>query len=148
MASDTDPANLISKAKPDCQRSGTNATRSTRYHVTHTASQTMTRSQRHSQPATQASHDTQPASYSMAGHSTAHRQAGPQPGKESIFYREAGRHHPPAPPCPTRAAPNAENPSSQKNTTFMQSHASSQKNSLFLPLLPYAATLTSVNKML
>ncbi len=59
MAHDTDPANLTSKAKPDCHTIRHNATRSrhtipatphsphdptssTRYHVTHTASQPAT----------------------------------------------------------------------------------------------------------
>jgi hypothetical protein len=45
-------------------------------------------------------------------------QARTHGGKESLIYREARRPAPPAPPCPTRARPNAENPSSQKNSIF------------------------------
>lgn len=120
MASDADPANLISYRKPDCQRSCTNAIHS-----------------QHTQPARQWHrlwHDAQPAT---AWHSTAQRTGMAQhEPKKSLFYREGRWHDRGGPWCPTRAAPNAENPSPQKNTTFMQCRISPEKLpiSLFCPM--------------
>jgi hypothetical protein len=82
MAHDTSPANLISKAKPDCHTIRHDATRSTRYHVTRYQQRHTIRHARRSDTIYNA---TRSRLTGMA-HDMTGRQAGrTHGGKESLF---------------------------------------------------------------
>ncbi len=87
MAHDTDPANLSIDTEHDCHTIRHNATRYQQATLATLSGDTLTDPVHYIQRHAHGSRLT-----GMARHSTAHRHGHTHGGKESIFYREAGRH--------------------------------------------------------
>ena len=163
MAHNTRQANLISKAKPDCHRSRTIAipSRHTIPATPHSPHDPTRSPIRHdTKPHNQVTLYTTPHAHGLRPrlwhHTQGRHRAGREP-KESLFIWEAGWHDRATPWCLTRAVSMRKTPLPRKTTSLPSAVLSLEKHYFYampclsLPissLLPYAATLTSVNKML